>query len=100
MSNDTPQRPQYRDRRTRSFAEGGRVKEFQAFAMQAYRRLELLEAAPNKEALMQLRSNRFEALGGDRNGQYSIRINEKWRLCFEWPEGEPRLCNIEIVDYH
>jgi toxin HigB-1 len=65
-----------------------------------YKRLEILEASPNKEALMMLPSNRFEALGGDRQGQYSIRINDKWRICFEWPDEEEHPFNIEIVDYH
>ncbi len=97
---DVPDHPKYRDRRTRRFAEGERVREFQAFERQAYRRLEILEAAPNKEALMMLPSNRFEALGGDREGQFSIRINQQWRICFQWPEGEERPYNIEIVDYH
>ena len=90
----------YKDKRTAKFATGDRVKEFQGFERQAYKRLEILEAAPNKEALMALSSNRFEALGGDRKGQYSIRINDKWRICFEWTETENRPCNIEIVDYH
>jgi len=49
---------------------------------------------------MALPSNRFEALGGDRKGQYSIRINDKWRICFEWTETENRPFHIEIVDYH
>jgi proteic killer suppression protein len=44
--------------------------------------------------------NRFEALRGDRKGQYSIRINDQWRICFEWPEETPGPCNVEIVDYH
>lgn len=90
----------YKDKRTKHFAEGGRVKEFQAFERQAYKRLEILEAAPNKDALMMLPSNRFEALGGDRYGQFSIRINNQWRICFEWPEEEESPFNIEIVDYH
>jgi toxin HigB-1 len=90
----------YRDKRTKQFAEGDRVKAFQSFEKQAYKRLEILEAAPNKEALMMLPSNRFEALSGDREGQYSIRINDKWRICFEWPEEEEFPFNIEIVDYH
>jgi proteic killer suppression protein len=47
-----------------------------------------------------LPSNRFEALGGDRKGQYSIRINDKWRICFEWSDKEEHPFNIEIVDYH
>jgi toxin HigB-1 len=90
----------YKDKRTKRFAEGERVKEFQAFERQAYKRLEILEASPNKETLMMLPSNRFEALGGDRQGQYSIRINDKWRICFEWPDEEDHPFNIEIVDYH
>ena len=92
--------PKYRDKRTAQFAEGIRVKEFQAFERQAHKRLDILEAADNKEALMYLPSNRFEALGGKRQGQYSIRINQQWRICFEWPDEEPEPFNIEIVDYH
>ena len=49
---------------------------------------------------MLLPSNRFEALGGDRKGQFSIRINEQWRVCFEWPDDNDRPFNIEITDYH
>lgn len=90
----------YRDKRTQDFAEGKRVREFQAFERQAYRRLELLEAAPNKEALMALPSNHFEAMGGTRKGQYSIRINQQWRICFEWPDGEAQPFHLEITDYH
>lgn len=61
-------RRKYRDKRTQEFAEGKRVREFQAFEQQAYKRLEILDAAPHKEALMSLPSNRFEALGGNRKG--------------------------------
>lgn len=92
--------PKYRDKRTARFAAGQRVQAFQGFARQAYKRLEILEAAPAKEALMRLPSNRFEALRGSRAGQYSIRINDQWRICFEWPEGDSAPSNIEIVDYH
>lgn len=92
--------PKYRDRRTQRFAEGEWVREFQSFERQAYRRLEILEAAPNIEALRQLPSNRFEALRGNRAGQFSIRINDQWRICFEWPDGASEAQNIEIVDYH
>ena len=97
---ESSSRPKYRDKRTASFAAGERVKEFQGFARQAYKRLEILDAAPNKEALARLPSNRFEALRGNRAGQFSIRINNQWRICFYWPEGEPEPRNIEIVDYH
>ena len=49
---------------------------------------------------MRLPSNRFEALSGDRKGQFSIRINQQWRVCFKWPEGHDRPFNVEISDYH
>lgn len=90
----------YRDKRTQQFARGERVRAFQSFEKQAYKRLEILEAAPNIEALIRLPSNHLEALGGDRKGQFSIRINQQWRICFEWPENESEPFNIEIVDYH
>ena len=48
--------------------------------------------------LMALPSNRFEALAGDRGGQYSIRVNHQWRVCFEWQDADAY--NVEIVDYH
>jgi proteic killer suppression protein len=85
---------------TRRFADGKRVPAFQAFERQAYRRLEILDSASNVHELQSLRSNRFEALGGNRAGQFSIRINEQWRICFEWPDDESHPFNIEIVDYH
>jgi proteic killer suppression protein len=50
--------------------------------------------------LARLPGNGLEALKGDRLGQYSIRINLQWRICFEWPEGEQNPKNVEIVDYH
>jgi len=49
---------------------------------------------------LDLPGNRLEALKGDRQGQYSIRINDQWRICFEWPKGTPGPVNVEIVDYH
>ena len=60
----------------------------------------LLEAATSLDDLAALPGNRFEALKGNRKGQYSIRINDQWRICFEWPEGSPGPVNVEIVDYH
>jgi proteic killer suppression protein len=100
MSDDTPGSPYFRDKRTAGFAAGDRVKAFQAFEEQAKKRLAVLEGAKSRNDLMLLPSNRFQALGGDRRGQYSIRINEKWRICFEWPDGREKPFNIEIVDYH
>ena len=93
-------RLKYKDKRTERFARGERVKEFQSFDRQAYKRLEILESAKNKQDLLLLPSNRFESLSGDRQGQYSIRINDKWRICFEWIEKDSEPWEIEIVNYH
>ena len=90
----------YRDKRTAAFAEGGFVSAFQGFARQAYRRLEVLDAAGSLDELRALRSNRLEALKGDRAGRLSIRINDQWRICFEWARGARGPSNVEIVDYH
>jgi toxin HigB-1 len=90
----------YRDSRTQAFADGRFVREFQGFARQAYRRLEILDAAMSLDELRALRSNRLEALKGDRAGQFSIRINDQWRICFAWPKGSRGPSNVEVVDYH
>lgn len=90
----------YRDRKTQRFAEGERVKQFEPFSRQAEKRLDLLDAAESIQDLIAIRGNRFEALRGDRQGQFSIRINDQWRICFEWPRGSDGPENVEIVDYH
>ncbi len=90
----------YRDRLTARFAQGERVKEFSGFARQAEVRLDRLDAASSLNDLAAFRGNRLEALHGDRQGQYSIRINDQWRICFEWPAGSPGPTNVEITDYH
>ncbi|HET9488683.1 MAG TPA: type II toxin-antitoxin system RelE/ParE family toxin [Methylomirabilota bacterium] len=90
----------YRDKRTREFAAGKRVKAFSGFARSAQLRLDRLDAAVSVKDLAALPGNRFETLSGDRTGQYSIRINDQWRICFEWPEGSVGPVNVEIVDYH
>lgn len=90
----------YRDKKTQHFAQGERVKEFQSFKRQAEKRLEILDAASTLESLRALPSNRLEALHGDRNEQYSIRINQQWRICFEWGPNDDSPVMVEIVDYH
>lgn len=90
----------YCDARTQAFADGRFVREFQGFARQAYRRLEILDAATRLDELRALRSNRLEALKGNCAGQFSIRINAQWRICFVWPSGTRGPANVEIVDYH
>jgi toxin HigB-1 len=90
----------YRDKRTRDFAAGRRVKAFSGIERAGRLKLDRLEAATRTKDLSALPGNRFEALAGDRKGQYSIRINDQWRICFEWPAGAPGPSNGEIVDYH
>ena len=90
----------YRDKRTRDFAAGKRVKAFSGIERPSRLKLDRLEAATSLKDLAVLPGNRFEALTGDRKGQYSIRINDQWRICFEWPDRSPGPLNIEIVDYH
>jgi proteic killer suppression protein len=90
----------YRDRKTKRFADGKYVREFSGFPRQAELRLERLEAATSLKDLAALPGNRLEALKGNRQGQYSIRINEQWRICFEWPSAASGPINVEIVDYH
>lgn len=64
----------------------------------ALRKLRQLDASLNFDDLRIPPSNRLEALSGDRMGQYSIRINQQWRLCFRWENGTA--FDVEIVDYH
>lgn len=89
----------FRDKRTRDLAQGKRVKAFDGIRHKAEMKLDQLDAATSLRDL-DLPSNRLEALKGDRKGQYSIRINDQWRICFEWPDKSPGPINVEIVDYH
>ena len=88
------------DKRTELFAAGRRVKAFSGFARQAELRLDRLETAMSLADLAALPGNRLETLKGDRAGQYSIRINDQWRICFAWPQGSPGPVDVKIVDYH
>ena len=75
-----------------------RIRRSQSFERQARRRLMVLHAAINLEALMLNPGNKFHALKEDRKGQYSISINKQWRVVFEWREGNA--VNVEIVNCH
>lgn len=90
----------YRDKRTERFAQGEFVKAFSGIEAQASKRLTILNAAPSLSVLRLLPSNRLEALKGDRAGQHSIRVNDQWRICFEWLDGQAGPSAVEIVDYH
>ena len=90
----------YRDRDTERLAAGQQVRHWEPFRRQAEKRLRILDAAGSLSDLAALNSNRLEALKGNRKGQYSIRINAQWRICFKWPKDEPGPSNVEIVDDH
>ena len=74
------------------------VRRFRAIERSALRKLVMLDAAPDLRSLATLPGNRLEQLKGDRKRQHSIRINDQWRICFEWREGDAY--EVEIVDYH
>jgi len=74
------------------------VRRFRAFERQALRKLDMLDAAPDLRTLSALPGNRLERLKGDRKDQYSMRINDQWRICFVWRDGHAH--EVEIVDYH
>ena len=73
------------------------VKRFESFERVARRKLELLAAAQRLSDLRIPPGNRLEALGRERKGQHSIRINDQWRICFRWDNGA---VDVEIIDYH
>ncbi|MBQ3811923.1 MAG: type II toxin-antitoxin system RelE/ParE family toxin [Kiritimatiellae bacterium] len=83
---------------TENLAKNGDCRRFRAIARIALRKLDMVDAAISPETLRIPPGNRLEALHGDREGQWSIRINDKWRLCFRWEADGAR--DVEIVDYH
>ena len=92
--------PQLPGRTHEILRQGERVKAFFSVERAARLKLDRLEAATSILDLSALPGNRFEALKGDRKGQYSVRINDQWRVCFEWPDKSPGPTNVEITDYH
>ena len=83
---------------TEALSKGQRVRQFVNIAKVARRKLRQLEIAGRLDDLRVPPGNHLEALKGDRSGQYSIRINEQWRVCFRWTDVGAE--NVEIVDYH
>lgn len=88
----------FRDKDTQALFEGWCSPRWRPFRSVAERKLAQLHAAATLEFLRPPPGNRLEALKGDRRGQYSIRINDRWRLCFRWANGDA--LDVEIVDYH
>ena len=88
----------FRDRHTQALWETGKSRRVGNFQSVALRKLDMLDAATDLKDLRSPPGNRLEALSRDREGQHSIRINDRWRICFKWAEGDAE--NVEIVDYH
>ena len=89
----------YQNRHTKDVAERQRVNKFPAdIQRRAQRKLMILNNASDLNDLRVPPGNHLESLTGDRSGQYSIRINDQWRICFVWDEGDAY--QVEIVDYH
>ena len=106
----------FADKETRQLFEGQRVRAFEAISEQARRRLDAVAVAETLRELQARPGNRFEALKGDRAGQYSVRINAQWRICFRWQPSPSHssadddkvdpldvpgdAVDVAIVDYH
>jgi proteic killer suppression protein len=88
----------FKSKDTEKLSNDYRVRRFQAFETVARRKLKMLDDATSLNDLAALPGNRLEALRGDRKGQHSIRINDQYRICFEWRAGDAH--DVEIVDYH
>ena len=89
----------FKDKETQKIFERQRSRKLPSDIQQvALRKLRMLNRAETLQDLRVPPANRLERLMGNRDGQYSIRINDQWRICFEWQEGDA--LNVEIVDYH
>ena len=89
----------FTDRRTEELYTIGRAKSFPPdVARRAARKLEYVDLATRLDDLRVPPGNRLHALEGDRKGQYSISINDQWRICFRWEDGNAY--DVEVVDYH
>ena len=89
----------FRDKRTAAIADGGEPRGIAPeLAKLTRRKLAMLVAADRVQDLRAPPGNRLESLRGDRDGQYSIRVNDQWRLCFRWADGSAE--DVELVDYH
>ena len=89
----------FKDKETQKIFERQRSRKLPSEIQQvALRKLRMLNRAETLQDLRVLPANRLERLAGNRKEQYSIRINDQWRICFEWQDGDS--LNVEIVDYH
>jgi proteic killer suppression protein len=88
----------FKDRLTEDFFAGEHVKKFSGIKNTAERKLVMIDNAISLQDLAETPGNRLEKLSGNRTGQYSIRINDQWRICFIWKSDGPH--DVEIADYH
>ena len=88
----------FQNKDTETLFDDRPVRRFHAFERPARRKLYYLHRARTLQELRVPPGNRLEALSGNRDGQYSIRINDQWRICFKWLDGDAY--EVEIVDYH
>jgi proteic killer suppression protein len=88
----------FRCKKTQALFEDDEVPAFRAFERIARRKLLVLHRAGDLHDLAVPPGNRLEALKGERRGQHSIRINDQWRICFRWEDGN--CYDVEIIDYH
>ena len=88
----------FRDKETESLYDTGRSRLFASIVRVALRKLDMIAVATTVETLRVPPGNRLEKLSGDREGQWSVRINDQWRICFSW--AGTHADNVEICDYH
>jgi proteic killer suppression protein len=88
----------FADKETERIFHRFRSRRFAAIERIAFRKLRQIENVSRVEELAEPPGNRLEKLHGDREGQWSIRINDQWRICFEWRDGDAY--EVEIIDYH
>jgi proteic killer suppression protein len=90
----------YANKETEQFSLGSHVRRFENIERAARLKLNKLKDAAALADIANLPGNRFEKLKGDRKGQFSIRINDQWRICFLWDDDAKGFIDVEIVDYH
>jgi proteic killer suppression protein len=90
----------FRDKRVERFAEGRFIKAFSSFERTLERRLRAIDDATTLQDIRSVKGHHLEALVGDRFGQYSIKINDQFRICFTWPDDKTGAQEIEVTDYH
>jgi proteic killer suppression protein len=90
----------YRNRQTEEFSAGHRIRAYENIERSGLMKLNKMKAFETVDDLARIPGNRLERLKGNREGQFSIRINDQWRICFRWDDVAKGFADVEIVDYH